>query len=167
MQHVQKSGGRGDAMTSHWSYLHTGTLPRLISFISHSYANTGVVGVFPFWNAQARPSSLTGTSSSVLAFSLLTTENCKLTTFSVQSGNGFALLPATMQIVHGDIQVNLSARCLDANHKSFGVGAACQSRFIHVDFWRKHFKMKSLVVEQRHGIADDHVRHFANRFFHH
>src|SRR5258708_28135850 len=33
-----------------WSYHHTGTLPRLISFVSHSYANTGGVGVFfPFW----------------------------------------------------------------------------------------------------------------------
>src|SRR5216683_3529669 len=33
-----------------WSYHHTGTLPRLISFVSHSYANTGDVGVFfPFW----------------------------------------------------------------------------------------------------------------------
>src|SRR5216683_5861294 len=32
-----------------WSYRYTGTLPRLISFVSHSYANTGGVGVFfPF-----------------------------------------------------------------------------------------------------------------------
>src|SRR5712692_7616946 len=35
-----------------WSYLHTGTLLRLISFICHSYENTRDVGVFfPFWNA--------------------------------------------------------------------------------------------------------------------
>ena len=35
-------------MVSLWSYLHTGTLPRLISFISHSYENTrGVGGFFP------------------------------------------------------------------------------------------------------------------------
>ncbi len=34
-----------------WSYRYTGTLPRLISFVCHSYANTGGVGVFfPFWN---------------------------------------------------------------------------------------------------------------------
>jgi len=45
------------------SYLHTGTLPGLVSFVSHSYApfasqivlrgeNTGGVGVFfPFWNS--------------------------------------------------------------------------------------------------------------------
>src|SRR5229473_6221164 len=33
-----------------WSYHHTGTLPRLISFVSHSYANTGGGGIFfPFW----------------------------------------------------------------------------------------------------------------------
>src|SRR5713101_1570881 len=32
-----------------WSYRYTGTLPRLISFVSHSYENTGGVGVFfPF-----------------------------------------------------------------------------------------------------------------------
>src|SRR5260370_6061594 len=35
-----------------WSYLHTGTLLRLISFICHSYENTGGVGAFfPFWNS--------------------------------------------------------------------------------------------------------------------
>src|SRR5260370_10174588 len=33
-----------------WSSHHTGTLPRLISFVSHSYENPGGVGVFfPFW----------------------------------------------------------------------------------------------------------------------
>src|SRR5216683_3256783 len=33
-----------------WSYHHTGTLPRLISFVSRPYANTGGGGVFfPFW----------------------------------------------------------------------------------------------------------------------
>src|SRR6267378_2010897 len=35
-----------------WSYHHTGTLLRLISFVSHSYANTrGVGAFFPFWNS--------------------------------------------------------------------------------------------------------------------
>jgi hypothetical protein len=35
-----------------WSYRHTGTLPQLISFVSHSYENTRGVGVFfPFWAA--------------------------------------------------------------------------------------------------------------------
>jgi|SRR5713226_5767278 len=34
-----------------WSYPHTGTLPRPISFVCHSYENTRGVGVsFPFWN---------------------------------------------------------------------------------------------------------------------
>src|SRR5216684_3490585 len=53
----------GDSNCPLWSYLHTGTLPRLISFVSHSYAtfafrtvlrdeNTGGAGVFfPFWNS--------------------------------------------------------------------------------------------------------------------
>jgi len=35
-----------------WSYLHTGTLPRLISFVSHCYENNrGVYQLFPFWNS--------------------------------------------------------------------------------------------------------------------
>jgi|HubBroStandDraft_3_1064219.scaffolds.fasta_scaffold21526_2 hypothetical protein len=38
-----------------WSYLHTGTLPRLISFICHSCENCRGVGVFfPFWLALSR-----------------------------------------------------------------------------------------------------------------
>jgi hypothetical protein len=35
-----------------WSYLHTGMLPRLISFVCHSYENTRGAGVFfPFRNS--------------------------------------------------------------------------------------------------------------------
>jgi len=35
-----------------WSYRYTGTLPQLISFVSHSYENTRGVGVFfPIWNS--------------------------------------------------------------------------------------------------------------------
>ncbi len=35
-----------------WSYLVTGTLTRLISFVCHSYENAGGVGLFfPFWNS--------------------------------------------------------------------------------------------------------------------
>jgi len=35
-----------------WSYLHTDTLLPLISFVSHSFENTGDVEVFfPFWNS--------------------------------------------------------------------------------------------------------------------
>src|SRR5258708_1584730 len=139
MQHLQKTGG-GDAMTSLWSYLNTGTLPRLIYFVSHSYANTGGVGIFfPFWNSIR----------------------------SVERRGSVALFAATMQVVHGNVQVNFSAGRLDANHQSFRVRAARQPCFVHVDFRRKHFKMKSLVVQQRHRIADDHVGHLTNRFFHH
>jgi len=44
-----KNGGRGGLRRS---YRYTGTLPRLISFVCHSYENTGGVGVFfPFWNS--------------------------------------------------------------------------------------------------------------------
>src|SRR5580693_8939478 len=47
-----------------WSYLHTGTLPRLISFICHSCVNTGGVGVFfPNWNGTTRASPALATAS--------------------------------------------------------------------------------------------------------
>src|SRR5437899_182069 len=86
------------------------------------------------------------------------------TDFSIQRWNGFALLPPTMQIVHRDIEVDLSARRLDANHQSLRVRASRQSLFVHVDFRGKHFEMKALVVQQRHRIADDHVGQLTNRF---
>src|SRR5216684_1890081 len=41
MQHLQKTGGGGCYGPS-WSYLHTGTLPRLIPFVCHSYENCRV-----------------------------------------------------------------------------------------------------------------------------
>src|SRR5712692_8459084 len=86
---------------------------------------------------------------------------------SVQRGNFLPLLPPPMQIMHRNVQINAAARRLDTNHQRFRVGAARQPRFVHVNFRRKHFEVKSLVVQQRHRIPDDHVRHLANRFAHH
>src|ERR1700674_5008200 len=49
MQHLQKTGGVG-MLWSFWSHLHTGTLPRPISFVSHSYENCRVLyPKLPFW----------------------------------------------------------------------------------------------------------------------
>ena len=46
---LTKNPGEG-ASAPVWSYQHTGTLPRLIFFASHSYENYRGVGVFfPFW----------------------------------------------------------------------------------------------------------------------
>src|SRR5712664_404306 len=86
---------------------------------------------------------------------------------SIQRRNRVPFLPPPMQIVHRNVQVNVPAGRLDTNHQRFGVGAARQPRFVRVNFRRKHFEMKSLIVQQRHGIADHHVRHLANRFPHH
>src|SRR5229473_5846807 len=80
----KKAGGKGDAMTSHWSYLHTGTLPRLISFVSHSYENTGGVGVFfPFWHSHVgyqgfNPGNERPSKSST-DYCQLITDHCALT----------------------------------------------------------------------------------------
>src|SRR5712692_5587147 len=50
MQHLHKTEGGGPTR----SYHYTGTLPQLISFVCHSYKNTGGVWVFfPFWNGGA------------------------------------------------------------------------------------------------------------------
>src|SRR5258708_32886791 len=101
MQHLQKRR-EGMPWASHWSYLNTGTLPRLIYFVSQSYGNTGGWGVFfPFWNSSR----------------------------SVERRGSVALFAATMQVVHGDVQVSLSARRLDADHQRFRVRAARQPRF--------------------------------------
>src|SRR6266851_8058052 len=112
---------------------------------------------------QMTEGSLAVTTTSALTSYSLTTENCKLTTLSVQRRNRAPLLPPSVQIVHRYVQVHAPTRRLDANHQRFRLGAAAQPRFIHVNFRRKHFEMKSLIVQQRHGIPDDHVRHLANR----
>src|SRR6266581_5997888 len=86
---------------------------------------------------------------------------------SVQCRNRVAFLPPPVQIVHGNVQINVAARRLDTNYQRFRIRAARQTRFVHVNFRRKHFEMKSLIVQQRHRVSDDHVRHFANRFPYH
>src|SRR5258708_34957045 len=55
-----------------WSYRYTGTLPRLISFVSHSCTNTGGVGVFfPFWDSTSAVQSRTPCWIQVLSFQTL------------------------------------------------------------------------------------------------
>src|SRR5205823_2539441 len=87
-------------------------------------------------------------------------------TNSIQGGDGGAFGAATVQIAHGDVEENVATRRLNANDKRFGVRAAGKAGFVHVHFGRKHFEMKALVVEQRDGIADDHVGELANGFAH-
>src|SRR5256885_16275806 len=66
-----------------------------------------------------------------------------------------------MQIVHCNVHIDIPAGGLNANHQRFRVGAASQPGFVHVNLRREHFKVKSLIVQQRHGIADDHVSQLA------
>src|SRR5467141_5063774 len=55
-----------------WSYHHTGTLPRLISFVSHSYANTGGGGYSShFGTRQSTAVMRTRRIAQVLSFHIL------------------------------------------------------------------------------------------------
>ena len=64
-----------------WSYHQTGTLPRLIFFVCHSYENTGGVGVFfPFWNSTASPAPASSNRAASPFIGLLFTDRCRLTT---------------------------------------------------------------------------------------
>src|SRR5258708_4467482 len=65
----------GNENRPYWSYHHTGTLPRLISFVSHSYEKTGGVGVFfPFWNS----TSAVGDGNSLHYSSYFFSHSCAL-----------------------------------------------------------------------------------------
>src|ERR1700722_2510118 len=66
----------------------------------------------------------------------------------VENCGGIALFAAPMQILHGDVEIDLAAGRFDANHHGFGIGASA----------------KALLVQQGHGVSDDHVREFANGF---
>src|SRR5260370_36242716 len=87
--------------------------------------------------------------------------------FSIQRRSSVALLATPMQIVHSNVQVDIPAGCLDTNYQRFRVGGAGQAGFVHVNFRRENFKVKSLIVQKRHGIADDHACHLAHRLPHH
>src|SRR5271165_3972107 len=85
----------------------------------------------------------------------------------VERGNGSLLATPPMQIVHGDVKVDLPARSLYTNNHCFGFRVATKTLLAHVNFRWKHLKAETLVVEQRNGIADDHVGQFANRLAYH
>src|SRR5712664_124812 len=71
---------------------------------------------------------------------------------SIQCRNRVPLTPPPAQIVHRNVEVNFAARRLDADHQRFRVRASAEPFIVHVDFRRKHFEVKPLVVQQRHGI---------------
>src|SRR6266852_6203319 len=83
-----------------------------------------------FSTDQMNEGSLAVTTTSALTSYSLTTENCKLTTLSVQRRNRAALLPPPVQVVHRYVQVHAPTRRLDANHQRFRLGAAAQPRFV-------------------------------------
>src|SRR5260370_11603256 len=83
---------------------------------------------------------------------------------SVEGGNGRAFLAAEMQIMHGNVEKDFATRRLHADDHGLSLFAAAQALIVYVNFRRKHFEVKALIVEERHGIADDHVGKLANRF---
>src|ERR1700722_896437 len=82
----------------------------------------------------------------------------------VEDCGGIALFAAPMQILHGDVEVDLAAGRFDANHHGFGIGASGKALLVHVNFRWEHLETKALIVKQGHGVSDDHVRKFANGF---
>ena len=69
-----------------------------------------------------------------------------------------------MEIVHGDVDIDFAAGCFDAKNHGLGIHAARETFFVHVDFGRKDLETEALVVEQRDGIADDHVGELTDSF---
>src|SRR5260370_42541419 len=120
----------------------------------------GVGLFFPFWNSSAEGSRQGFARSEISTCnrrsrlnrdfkSKIPTLSGLWTESSVQRGNFLPLLPPPMQIMHRNVQINVAALCLDANHQRFGIRAARQPRFVHVNFRRKHFEVKFLIVQQR------------------
>src|SRR5277367_4992786 len=60
---------------------------------------------------------------------------------------GIALAATTMQVVHGNIQINIAAGRFEAQHQRFRIHAIGQAFFVRMNFRRKHLKAKALIVE--------------------
>src|SRR6266850_8179955 len=124
------------------------------------------IDLFRMHRKDARRIGTGGRQLQASGFPLVTSHESPATVSSIQRRNRTPLIPPPMQIVHRNVQVNFAARRLDADHQRFRVRASAEPFVIHVDFRRKHFEVKPLVVQQRHRISDDHVRQLANRFSH-
>ena len=71
---------------------------------------------------------------------------------------------SVVSIEHRDVEIGEAAGSFYGDDHRFRVGAAREAFFIHVNFRRIDLETKTLVVEKRDGIADDHVGEFADRF---
>ena len=174
----QGVGGNAEFLKWNFNYLFVSlTRHAMLTADSNSPAKTESITV---------PATTAATAADSRTLPLLTTKNLKLAptrqtsefhylvislhhyfASSIQSRHRTFLRPPAMQIVHRNIQIDLSARRLDANYQSFRVRAARQPRFVHVNFRRKHFENEIPDRSAASPNSDDHVRQFANRFFRH
>jgi hypothetical protein len=69
-------------------------------------------------------------------------------------------------IAQGYIHEDISAGCAETHHQGFGILAGFAALFGGVDAWGMNAKVKSLIVESGHGVANDLVGEFADRFTH-
>src|SRR5271169_3498139 len=83
---------------------------------------------------------------------------------SVESVDGGLIATAAVEIVHGDIDVDLPTRRLDTQDHGFGVDVAGEPFFAHMNFRRKYLEAEALIVQQRNRVADDHVCQFTYVF---
>src|SRR5882724_11159189 len=163
-------GGRKTALLKY--YFNCASISRGMSHLANISARNCSGGLIPFQIALPGPVR-TGLLSkrgliphSDTAAPAFSTGHWPLSS-SIQRRNLAALIAPPMQIVHRNVQVHFAAGRLDADHQRLGVRASRQPFVVHVDFRRKHFEVKPLVIQPRHRIPDDHIRQLADRFPHH
>src|SRR5271169_4953253 len=72
-----------------------------------------------------------------------------------------------MEIVHGDVEIDVAAGGFNSENHGFGIGAATEALFAHVNFGWIDLEAKALVVEKGDAVADDHVGELADGFANH
>ena len=77
--------------------------------------------------------------------------------------HGVAFTATAGQVVHGNVQIDVPAGGFDCQDHSFRIARPRESLIVHVNLWRKNFEAVALIVQQRHGISDDHIRELTDR----
>src|ERR1700691_4638048 len=78
--------------------------------------------------------------------------------YGLSDGHRSALPGAARVVVHSDVEVDIPAGSLEAQHRGLGILAGLRALFGCQQCGRKYLELEATIVELSDRVSDDHVR---------